>query len=127
MSQSLRNTDTTIKSEKQFVHYSDELTDSEAVAAVRFIALCQEKYANKPNTKKNLEALRDELLTGLMGMNILAEFDPTPCFYGEPPAIEIRGKVAGDSIHEYGFDHEKKKWEIDKARSKGEDYLGEKE
>lgn len=119
--------DDRIKSTKQMVHFADELTDTESVAVVRLVVESQTKWAHKPNTKENLEHLRDEVLTKLMGMNIVAEFDPAPCFYGEPPIFEIKGKVAGDSIHKHGFDHERKKWEIDKAHDRGEDYLGEKE
>lgn len=119
--------DDIMKSEKQMVYFSDELTDSESVLAVRVIGECQQKWAMKANSKENLEYLRDEVLTRLMEMGILAEFDPAPCFYGEPPIVELRGKIAGDALHEYGFDHEKKKWEIDKAHERGEDYLGEKE
>lgn len=119
--------DDRIKSEKQMVHLADELSDTESVAVVRLIGECQTKWARKPNTKENLHHLRDEVLTKLMERNILAEFDPAPCFHGEPPIVEIRGKIAGDPIHQYGFDHERKKWEIDRAHDRGEDYLGEKE
>lgn len=117
--------DPVIKSEKEMVHFADELLDTEAIAAVRLIGECQMKWADKPNTKENLDHLRDEVLTKMMEMNILAEFDPAPCFYGQPPIVEIKGKVPGTQKH--GFDHEKKKWEIDRAHERGEDYLGEKE
>jgi hypothetical protein len=119
--------DPIIHSEKQLVHFADELTDSESTAAFQLVMELQAKYAYKANTVDNLEQLRDEALTRLMEMNILAELDVAPCFHGEPPVLELKGKIAGDSIHQHGFDHEKKKWEIDKAREKGEDYLGEKE
>lgn len=119
--------DPIIHSEKQLVHFADELTDSESTEAFQLIMEIQMKYALKPNTQQNLEELRDEALTRLMERNVLAELDIAPCFYGEPPIIEIKGKIAGDSLHTYGFDHEKKKWEIDKAHDRGEDYLGEKE
>lgn len=119
--------DPIIHSEKQLVHFADELTDSESTEAFQLVMQLQIKYAFKPNTQPNLEELRDEALTKLMEMNILAELDISPCFYGEPPVLELKGKVSSDSIHAYGFDHEKKKWEIDKAHDKGEDYLGEKE
>lgn len=120
--------DDRITSRKQFVHWSDELTDSEAIKAVELIGRIQVKYQHKTNTKDNLFALRDEALTRLAEeLNILAELDVTPCFYGEPPVLEIKGKMAVDDIHKYGFDHEQKKWEIDKAHDRGEDFLGEKE
>jgi hypothetical protein len=123
----IRVPDDRIKSTKQMVHYADELTDTESVAVVRLITECQMKWAHKPNTKQNLEYLRDEVLTKMMGMNVIAEFDPAPCFYGEPPIVEIKGKVAGDPIHKHGFDHEKKAYEVVKAKEAGEDYYGEKE
>lgn len=119
--------DDRIKSEKQMVHYADELTDTESVKAVRLIGECQIKWAHKPNTKENLHNLRDEVLTKLMEMNVLAEFDPAPCFYGEPPIVEIRGKISGDPIHKYGFDHERKAYEVNRAKEDGEEYYGEKE
>lgn len=119
--------DPIIHSERQLVHFADELTDSESTAAFQLIIELQSKYAYKANTVENLEQLRDEALTRLMEMNILAELDVTPCFHGESPILELKGKVSGDPLHKYGFDHEKKKWEIDKAHDRGEDYLGEKE
>jgi hypothetical protein len=119
--------DDRIKDRKQFVHWADELTDTEAIAAVKIISQIQVKYQYKTATKENLEALRDEALTRLSEINILAELDPAPILNGEPPTIEIKGKMAIDDIHQYGFDHEKKKWEIDKARERNEDYLGEKQ
>jgi hypothetical protein len=119
--------DPTIKSKKELVHFADELTDSESTAAFELIAMLQMKYGMKRNSKENLEELRDEALTKLMEQGILAEVDVTPCFYGDPPILELRGKISGDSLHKHGFDHEKKKWEIDKAHDRGEDYLGEKE
>jgi len=117
-----------VHSKKEFVHNNDELADSEAVKAVRVIGEVQIKYQNKLANKSNLEALRDEALYRLATeLGIKAELDPTPCFYGEPPILELKGKMEGDDIHKYGFDHEKKGWEVKKAHDRGEDYLGEKE
>lgn len=119
--------DDKIKSPTQFVHWSDELTDDEAVEAVKVIGQVQKKYQHMRNSKENLEALRDEALYRLMEIGILAELDPAPCFYGEPPVLEIRGKVSTDPIHQHGFDHEKKQYEVRKALERGEEYLGQKE
>lgn len=120
--------DDRIKDPTQFVQWADELTDEESVAAVRIIARVQEKYRNKANTVENLEELRDEVLYELMDkVSILAEFDPSPCFHGEPPVVEIKGKISTDAIHKHGFDHEKKEWEVRKAKERGEEYLGQKE
>lgn len=122
-----RKVDDIIRSRKQFVHSNDELTDSENINAVKIIAEVQQRWARKANTKDNLEMLRDEVLTRLAEINVSAEFDPSPCFYGESPIVEFRGKISGDSIHKYGKDHERHRYEILKAKERGEDYLGEKE
>ena len=119
--------DDRIHNEKQFVYWNDELTDSEAQEAFQIIASVQMKYERKVATIENLEALRDEILTRLAERDILAELDPTPVFYGEPPTVEIKGKLSTSELHKYGFDHEKKGWEIKKAHERGEEYLGQKE
>lgn len=127
MSIQLPTPDDKIKSRKQFVHWNDELLDSEAQEAIKIIAEVQAKYALKQNTKENLEELRDEALHRLADINIIAELDPSPCLYGEPPILEIKGKIQVDDIHQYGFDHEQKAYEVNKALERGEEYLGEKE
>lgn len=119
--------DDRITTGKQFAQVATELQDTEVQAAMKMIVSVQQRYAHKRNTKENLESLRDEVLTRFMEMGILATFDPTPCFYGEPPTLEIIGKVAGDAIHHHGFDHEKKQYEVRKANTRGEDFLGQKE
>jgi vacuolar-type H+-ATPase subunit I/STV1 len=116
-----------INSAKQLADFSTELLDSEIQQAVKIIASLQQSYAHKANTVENLDKLRDEVLTRLSEVSILASFDPTPCFYGEPPVVEFIGKVSTDAIHKDGFDHERKRDEILKAKDKGEHYLGENE
>jgi len=112
---------------KDFAHSAADLTDVEITRLFRVVEEVRTKYSGKPNTVKNLESFRDETLTRLMDIGILATVDPTPCFYGEPPVVEIVGKVQGDSSHKYGFDHEQKGWEVNKANERNEDWLGEKE
>lgn len=119
--------DDLITSGKQFAGYAAELLDSEIQQAVSIIASLQEKYKHRPNTAGNLEALRDEALSRLADLGILATLDPAPCFYGEAPILEIVGKVTTDTIHTDGFDHEQKGYEVRKSVERGEDYLGQKE
>lgn len=116
-----------VKSAEQFVTWSGDLQDTESVKIVQIVYQLQQKWASRPNTAANLEALRDEALTKLAEINVLATFDPAPCFHGEPPIVEIIGKIAGDPQHEHGFDHEKKMFEVRKATQRGEKFLGEKE
>lgn len=116
-----------ITSGKQLAGWAADLTDEEIQKTVSIVNAARAKYAGLPNTAENLEKLRDEMLTRLADINILAEFDPTPSLYGEPPQVEIIGKVSTDPIHKYGFDHEKKAAEVRKAKELGEDYRGQKE
>lgn len=120
--------DDRISDPTQFVHWAADLTDEEAQRVVTIIlGEVQNKYAFKTATKANLEALRDEALTRMAEIGVLAELDVSPVLNGEPPVLEIIGKVSTDSFHQHGFDHEKKHWEVNKAKDRGEEYLGQKE
>lgn len=120
--------DDRISDPTQFVQWAADLTDEEAKQVVTIIlGDVQSKYQYKTNSKENLEALRDEALTRMAEIGILAELDVAPCFHGEPPILEIIGKVSTDSFHQHGFDHEKKSWEVNKAKDRSEEYLGQKE
>jgi hypothetical protein len=113
---------------KGFAHAAADLTDSEITETFKIVALVREKYARTANTPENLDKLRDEVLTRLMEIGVLATLDPAPCLYGEPPIIEILGKVSDDKVfHTEGFDHEKKQYEVRKATDRNEDWLGQKE
>lgn len=113
--------------EKGIAQAATDLTDREITQVFEAIELVRQKYAGKANTPDNLEQLRDEALTRLMSIGILATLDPAPCFHGEPPIVEIIGKISGDPIEKHGFDHEQKSWEVNKANDRGEDWLGQKE
>lgn len=113
--------------DKNFALAAVDLTDREIQATLKVVEAVRLKYAGLPNTPDNLEALRDEVLTRLMDINVLATLDPAPCFYGEPPELEIIGKIKGDPIEKYGFDHEQKQYEVLKSKERGEDFLGQKE
>lgn len=123
MTPPLPTPDGKITSGRQFAENAANLLDSDVQRIVDIVVGdIQAKYAYKANNVANLEALRDEVLTRLMEVGILATFDPTPCFYGEPPELEILGRVED----RHGFDHEKKGYEVNKANARDEDYLGQK-
>lgn len=120
--------DDIITSTEQLAGFAQDLTDIEVGQVGKIIASIQQKYAHMANTPENLDKLRDEVITRLAeDLDLLATLDPTPCFHGEPPIVEIIGKVSGHSIHKDGFDHERKYWEVQKANELGEAYLGQKE
>jgi len=112
---------------KGFAHAAGDLADSEITRLFKTVEDIRMRYAGKRNTSENLEAMRDEILTRLMEQGILATLDPAPCFYGEPPVLEIIGRISGHSEHKTGFDHEKKGWEVRKSVERNEDWLGQKE
>src|SRR3954453_21153703 len=97
---------------KGFVYSATDLTDHEAIRMVGVVHEAQTRWAGKPNTPDNLETLRDEVLTKLAEIGIVATFDVAPCFYGEPPVVEYVGKVGGIKP----FDHERKAWEVNEAK-----------
>lgn len=115
-----------IKSEKELAGVATDLQDTEIQQVIAVVYQIQAKYAHRANTAANLEALRDEALTRLADIGVLATVDPSPCFYGEPPVIEIIGKV-GDPGFKQEMDHERKAFEVRKATVRGEQYLGQKE
>lgn len=117
----------TMEPGKDFAHSASDLTDAEITRFFKVIEEVRTKYAGRKNTVENLESLRDETLTRLMDIGILATLDPTPCYYGEPPIIEVVGKIQGDGLHKYGFDHERKGWEVTRSVERNEEWLGQKE
>lgn len=122
------NVDDKVKSRQQLSDYAiQELHDDEVIKVAQIVNAARNKYRGRPNTPQNLEMLRDEMLTRFAEIGVLAEFDPTPCFYGEPPVVEIKGRVAGHDSFKHGFDHEKKGWEVNTAKQRGEHFRGEKE
>lgn len=119
--------DDRIRSEKQLVEFASDLQDSEVVQVGQIIFRLTQKYAKKRPTVENLEALRDEALTRLANIGILATVDVAPVLNGEPPSIEILGRISGTEQQVHGFDHERKMYEVKKAVQRGEDWLGQKE
>lgn len=116
-----------ISSVKDLAHFAADLQDSEVTQIASIVGAASRKYSTRIATIANLEALRDEILTRLSTINILATVDVAPVLNGEPPTVEIIGKVAGDSQHKYGMDHERKQYEVRKATARGEEFLGQKE
>jgi hypothetical protein len=124
----MSQTDDIIKSTEELAGFAQDLSDIEVGEIGKLIGRLQRKFAGRLNTPENLDQLRDEVVTRLAEeMGILATLDPTPCFHGEPPIVEIIGKVSGHSFHKDGFDHERKYWEVQQANRRGEAYLGQKE
>lgn len=115
-----------VRTGKQFAHAASDLLDTEVQQVIAIVVGdIQQRYAHKANTAANLEMLRDEVLTRLMEIGIIATFDPTPCLYGEPPELEVISSTRSIDRRD-GFDHEQKGFEVNRANMRGEDYLGQK-
>jgi len=125
-------------------HFSDvltqELNDDEIKRAFELIMKITEKWHQRfqmkfrvgaifnPETAlEELEKFEDELKYELATkMDIYATVDATPIFEGEPPIVELAGALPSHKIAKYGFDHEKKVWEVQHATARDEDYYGQK-
>lgn len=118
---------TAVKSMEDLVYKASDLTDFEVKELSAVIYDVSTRFSRKTNTVKNLEEMRDEILTRLADINVLAEVDPAPCLYGKPPEVTIIGKVNTDDIHKYGFDHERKAHEVNNAIRRNETFRGQKE
>lgn len=129
-----------VKTQKQFSDsLTQDLTDEEIQKCLRIIIPIKSKWErrfvsrfshNDHPTEKEihrfLDEFEDEIKTTLAEqVNVLATVDTTPLLMGEPPEIEFVGALPGHSLHKYGFDHEKKTWEVTKATQLGEDFLGQ--
>lgn len=115
----------TVNTPEELALLATELTDGEVKMVGKIWTDLVLKYGLRRNTIDNLEELRDEAYTTFAEHDILVTLDPAPCFYGEPPAIEIIGHVSGHEIRKHGFDHERKQWEVLKSIERGEDYYGQ--
>jgi len=126
-----------VRSAKQFSDVLTlDLTDEEIGRAFEIIVVLKRKYEQKwrfadlsrlERIADELEIFRDEVSYTLAEeCGILATVDGTPIFNGEPPIIELMGRIPGTNFDKYGADHEKKEWEVKQATQRGEDYLGQK-
>lgn len=75
-----------------------------------------------------LEEFEKELSERMMvELEVLVKVDGTPCFEGRGPVIDWMGKIDTSSLAKFGQDHERKTWEVQKAKERGEDYLHQKD
>lgn len=122
-----------VKSDKEF---SDaltlDLTDDEIkMFGILFQQVRGRYYGRRYDTLeqgvKIVEEMEKEMQTVMAErLSILCRFDVSPMIMGQPPIFEVMGRIPGHSIEKYGFDHEKKEYEVKKATARDEDYLGQK-
>lgn len=100
------------------------LSDEEVYEVGQVVGQLVEKYAFLPATENNLARLDDEATDRLYRLGYLVHLDVEPCLSGQPPIIDIMGKV-GDVGFQKPFDHERGIWGVNKAHSRGEYHYGE--
>lgn len=72
-----------------------------------------------------LDNMEDELVTRLAeSMDLIATVDAAPVFEGQPPIVDLVGALPSHYSANYGFDHERKSWEVKRAKDLGQDFLG---
>lgn len=124
---SARIPDDKIKTRKQLSKFSTgSLTDEDVTTVGKIVYALQLKFRNRYANETNLAQLEDEAMTKLAEAGFLAKVDPTPTLTGDPPIVEIIGKV-GNLGFQKPHDHERQYWDVAKAEERGEAFLGEKE
>lgn len=77
-----------------------------------------QKFGRKPNTRAVLEELEKEAIDKAQRMGYVVRVHISEKLLGiGPVTIEVMGRVAGHEYNEYGLDHEKKGWEIGRAKT----------
>ena len=132
-------TDDLIKSKKEYADIlTQDMTDDEISKSLAIILPIKEKwqerfrrrigtYSNVEAAMEDVEKFEDELKYELATrLHIYATVDVLPVLEGKPPVIVIQGPLEDHSIHKFGFDHEKKGYEVTHATRNDEAFLGEK-
>lgn len=125
-----------VRNPTEFAHIAYNLQDTEALEAMAICRKYQKRwlYAAKwgwrswDDLADFLETLGQDFQYEMADkLNLMTRWDPTPVLEGKPPLMEVMDKMPGDDIHKFGFDHERKGYQVKKAVVRGEDYLGQKE
>lgn len=135
------NTDSGIvRTQKQFSDaLTMDMTDEEINVAMKIVIEVKNKWQNRfrykfndPTTFKLDDALKlieqfeDEIKTRLAEVEVLATVDTVPILEGQPLVIEWIGKMPYSASAMGHFDHEKKNYEVRKAKEREEDFYGQK-
>jgi hypothetical protein len=91
----------------------------------KFITKVQHPDFNVEKAMKMIDDFEDELVTTLAeSMDLIATVDASPVFSGEPPIVDVVGALDSHYSAKFGMDHERKEYEVKRAKSQNEDFLG---
>ncbi len=127
-----------VRTPKQFSEgLTLDLTDDEIKRALQIIIPLSHRYRSKFASKlrhtnftveqamKLVDEMEDELVTRLAeSMSLIATVDASPVFEGQPPIIDLVGALPDHYSAKHGFDHEKKGFEVKRAKDLNQDFLG---
>lgn len=105
-----------------------DLTDAEYKKCVELTYALRQVYASRANTKANLEEFAKYTKEAFHKLGFVVDVDTMPCIIADakgrtgPPEIVVIRRVDPSKT----MDHEYKRWEVLKAKERGEKYLGEK-
>ena len=98
------------------------LYDSEIIEVGQLTAYLTKKYAHRANTMTVLEEFRNEAIARFADIGFEVTVDVTPSFVSKPPTITIADRIVP---LEYGYDVEKKTWEVVKSKERKQTVLDE--
>lgn len=106
-----------------------DLQDSEQKAIMDTFVALDQKWRYKPNNARNLAEFTNEANEAFAKIGFLVHVQVADVLVGGPPTIEIIEKVGdrADEESKYGFDHERKRYDVLKSKVRNEDYIGQKE
>jgi hypothetical protein len=105
-----------------------DLTDAEHKKCVELAWALRQVFATRANTKDNLEEFAKVAKEGYQKLGFVIDVDTMPCVIADqhgrtgPPEIVVIRRLNPETT----MDHEYKRWEVLKAKERGEKFLGEK-
>lgn len=127
-----------VRSPKEFSdNLTLDLTDDEIQRAMSAVLEVRAKYSRIFRSKFGphgnftvegamiaLDEFEKELKDRLAQQDLLVSVDVEPVLFGEPPIITLEGALPTHVSAKYGLDHERKSYEVRKAKDLGQDFLG---
>lgn len=99
-----------------------DLQDSEILEIRRLQNGLNAKFSTRERSEKVISEIEAEAVEGLYRLGFVAHVDAFPILQGEQLTITLLGRAAPVE-----FDHERKQYDVLKAREKGETIHGESE